>query len=196
MRIRCNRPALTWAQRASDEMTKRVYPPGKGRLKGKWRRRRWKRFACLVRYFGSKKLTKGRMRRIRKRIRRILQVIDREGITFLRVPNRSGGCSGSCGGSSPAEAYTHSYGRNRIYLCPGFFVSPFGVPLSTANQAKTILHEVAHEIGLTRHKRLDGEKADTDEEVQALARSKPWRAGMNPDSFAWFFFAVGQRSKC
>jgi hypothetical protein len=56
--------------------------------------------------------------------------------------------------------------------------------------ARTIVHEVVHEIGIIGHKAVPGSKrkVDTASDANLLARKKPFRTGLNPESFAWFFF--------
>ena len=175
--------ALAAARRLDTKMIKR-------RLKDRWESRPFGTF------FGTGWFTRGRVRRIRRRVIKIAGLLLNS-FRLVKVPNKSGSCNGRCwrgsfSGIGSAEAYTTSGGSRRIYLCPRYFTdgSQFAtIGRSREQMARTLVHEMVHEIGHVGHRTLPGGGVvDNAKSSAELARKKPLRPGTNAESYAWFFF--------
>jgi len=176
--------ALSAARRLNTKMLKR-------RLKERWKSRPFGTF------FGTGWFTRGRVRRIRRRVIRIAGLLLNS-FRLVKVPTASGSCNGRCwrgsfsGAGATAAAYTTGGGKRRIYLCPRYFTD--GAQFSTSGRstdamARTLVHEMVHEIGYFGHRKLPGGgRVSTAQTASELARKKPLCPGTNPESYAWFFF--------
>ncbi len=143
-------------------------------------RARWRGNADVVRWFGTKTLTRQQIRITRGRIRRIRKALDR-GIWFVVVQHQEGKKAYVCDGG----AFAYAYGGSRIFLCPPFFT------MSVAEMSRTIIHELVHRLGWA-HPRLPGTGKVSStiahaERAGSLARRFPVRARRSPVNFAWFF---------
>ena len=75
-------------------------------------------------------------------------------------------------------AYVLPSGQNRIWICKSFWFP--AQLLGTNSRAGTLIHELAHEIGMWSH------PATGTAECEQLAVNKPQRAVRNPDSYEYF----------
>lgn len=185
--LRAHVKANSWANEVRRQMIDRMALGRK--MRWKWRKKRWKNFDCLATYFGSGWVTRGRISRIVRRIGRICALLQERQIAYYRIPNDTGDCRGLC---KSANAYNLPLGRRAVYLCPEFYTR------TLEQGARTIVHELAHEIGIYGHRKLDGEAPNPDRKNDAkeLAAEKPLRAGKSPANFAWFFSDVGLKRTC
>jgi hypothetical protein len=133
-------------------------------------------------------LSRSQIRRTRRRVRKIERILNKRRIRFVKVQHQTGKRSYGCEreGGVHASAYAGRGGLRKISICPAFFGRD-----QTKTQAKTIIHELVHEIGF-HHQLLKNQSrgaggtggATTTSQARQLTQENPGRARKNPTNYA------------
>ena len=144
------------------------------------RRDAWRNDAAFATWFGTEELSKGQMKSVLRRIRRLRRRLHRH-ITFYVHP-QTGPRSGRC--SRPTQPNAYKIPTPGVHLCPNFWVN-----LTTVDQqASVIIHELRHRGGLPGSMSHFG--APQPAAAQALARTDPKKARRNPENWENFMQAM------
>ena len=164
----------------------------RGSLGRRWRRRRsaWRSQPRVVEFFGSGRLTRIQIRATRRRVRKIERILRKRRIRFVKIQHQSGKRSWQCGKSSTRSAYTFAGSPRKIFICPNFFTR------TPEQQARTLIHELVHEIGFCHYSsrgrvRCLRPGTRNANEARTLAQNHPTKARKNPNSYSELYQALG-----
>jgi hypothetical protein len=144
---------------------------GTARQRKERRQQAWRSNANIVRWFGTDHLSNAQMKNTHRRIRRIRDHFTRT-MKFDLIHHDSGFRSWLC--RPNAVAYTSP--GTPIKICPRFFT------VDSLIQARTIIHELAHKTGHTRHHHGAADPASALQLAQTNCRA----ARHNPENFGAF----------
>ncbi|MBF2001813.1 MAG: hypothetical protein IGS38_13945 [Synechococcales cyanobacterium M58_A2018_015] len=184
--------AHCWARRVKD-IFDRIWNQSGEYIWAK-REAEWKRIRAICDWFGTESLSPAQIRRTRRRVRKIERILRKSRIRFVKIQYQSGRRSYQCKRSKTRSAYTLSGGIRKIFICPNFFNK------DRKGQARTIIHELVHEIGFC-HYTLKGRPAclkagvRESKDILELARRHPTAARKNPSSYSELYEALGGRCK-
>jgi hypothetical protein len=138
-------------------------------------------------YFGTGYLTRGEIRRTRRRVRKIERILRKRRIRFVRAFDDERTCP-----RGRRSAFVRAAGGIRkIHICTQFLNE------TEEEMARTIIHELVHEIGFchyTTRGRVRCRKpgARSQSETTELARRHPTKARKNPQNFVHLFERLGR----
>lgn len=146
------------------------------------RRRAWRNDPPFAEYFGIDALTKGQLRRVRRRIRRIEKKLDK--VVRIVVHPSSGPKAGACDRANAFQRWGFVKPR-KFHLCAGWFFNSNGNVRAVEHRAAIMIHELVHSFGFLDKKGVTGPG-----EARNLALAKPRRARRNGENYEHFMWSL------
>jgi hypothetical protein len=182
--------AHCWARKAVAEFD-RIWNH-KGLNRWRLRKNAWGQFRAVPLYFGSRYLTRGEIRRTRRRVRKIERILRKRRIRFVRAFEGEKTCPTEHRSGFNRYGFVRvAGGIRKIHICTHFLNQ------EPEEKARSIIHELVHEIGFCHYTtrgrvRCRRPGATSQSETRELARRHPAKARKNPQNYVHLFERLGR----